>query len=91
MTDAVPAAVLLATTVCLAGSTVTAWVPPSAEITVCAPVLVSMAITVLSTVGHVDGLDTGVHRQTARHFSNQDCDSRLGARIDHARRCRWGS
>ena len=34
MTDAVPAAVLLATTVCLAGSTVTAWVPPSAEITV---------------------------------------------------------
>jgi hypothetical protein len=27
MTDAVPAAVLLATTVCLAGSTVTAWVP----------------------------------------------------------------
>jgi hypothetical protein len=41
MTDAVPAAALLATTVCLAGSTVTAWV----EITVCAPVLVSMAIT----------------------------------------------
>ena len=29
MTDAVPAAVLLATTVCLAGSTVTAWVPLS--------------------------------------------------------------
>jgi hypothetical protein len=28
MTDAVPAAVLLATTVCLAGSTVTAWVSP---------------------------------------------------------------
>ena len=48
MHDAVPAAVLPATTVCLAGSTVTAWVPPSAEITVCAPVLVSMAITVLS-------------------------------------------
>ena len=41
---------------------------PSAEITVCAPALVSMAITCCRAVGHVDGLDTDVHRQTARHF-----------------------
>jgi len=49
MTDAVPAAVLLATTVLPGRVDGDGVGSPLAEITVCAPVLVSMAITALSS------------------------------------------